>query len=256
VGEGIDTFLNATFNDPFAEAEAKATAIKTADRATVKAFDWHTACMDAGAAEKAGGAPLAALLLQLGAHFQGGAGIPISRANGTAALVFLHRLMTSTFYDAVSADEEDGSKMVVHLGQSGLGMPNRDYYLKTDADSNLTKAAYRTYMNTAMGLAVAALKTVSLPASPPFSASSPTSASSPSSSSSSTPSSSSLRWAGAAAVLALETRLAAISIPTDELRDAEKTYNPVSVADLQVLSPCVQWQAFFSALSPDTSVDR
>src|SRR6202000_2877316 len=53
----------------------------------------------------------------------------------------------------INADPKNSNVYVVTLTQAGLGMPNRDYYLKTDdAGVNATREAYKKYLVTMLGL--------------------------------------------------------------------------------------------------------
>ena len=46
----------------------------------------------------------------------------------------------------VSADFNNPTKNVPYILQGGLGMPDRDYYVGTDADSSALQAKYRTHI--------------------------------------------------------------------------------------------------------------
>ena len=46
---------------------------------------------------------------------------------------------------AVSADEKNSSKNILVLYQGGLGLPDRDYYFKTDQGTVDVVNAYRNY---------------------------------------------------------------------------------------------------------------
>jgi putative endopeptidase len=95
----------------------------------------------------------------------------------------------------------------IYIGQAGLGMPDRDYYLKQSFAQQ--KAAYQAY--------VAKLLTL-------------------------------IAWpdpdANAAAVVAFETRVAQVSWTKVEQRDADKTYNPMTRAELEAYTPGFAWRAF------------
>ena len=94
--------------------------------------------------------------------------------------------------------------------QDGLGLPDRDYYLKDD-DARLMKArtAYQTYIETLLKL-----------------------------------SGSKNPEAEAKAVYALERQLAEAQWPKVENRNPKKIYNPATLKELEKKAPQVQWKAF------------
>ena len=95
----------------------------------------------------------------------------------------------------------------VYLGQGGLGMPDRDYYL---ADSfKDKKQAYEAYVT----------RTFSLIGRQ-------------------TPE------ATAKDVVAFETKVAEASWPAAERRDIDKVYNPMTLAALQTYAPALDWRGF------------
>jgi putative endopeptidase len=98
----------------------------------------------------------------------------------------------------------------LYLGQAGLGMPDRDYYL-TDGFKD-KKDAYLAYITRTFTLIKDA-----------------------------TPEEK------AKAVLAFETEIANASWPAAERRDIDKVYNPMTVDALQKYAPAVDWRAFLDA---------
>jgi putative endopeptidase len=106
----------------------------------------------------------------------------------------------SLFGFGIVVDSKAPDQYVVAISQGGLGLPNRDYYLTPQfADK---KAAYLAYMAQMLGL---------------------------------------IGWEApqdsAAAILAFETEIAEVSWTTAEQRDSEKSYNPISVAELEQVAP-------------------
>ncbi|TSC71085.1 MAG: putative metalloendopeptidase [Parcubacteria group bacterium Gr01-1014_49] len=61
--------------------------------------------------------------------------------------------MGGVFAPYVGRDDKDSGKNVLHLVQSGLSLPDRDYYLKDDEDSKKVRAAYRAYIPRLLKLA-------------------------------------------------------------------------------------------------------
>jgi putative endopeptidase len=106
----------------------------------------------------------------------------------------------SIFSVSIDVDAKAPDKYVVSIGQSGLGLPDRDYYLTPQfADK---KAAYRAYVAQILELIDWEAPRQS-----------------------------------ADAILAFETAIAAVSWTVAEQRDSEKTYNPMSVAALEQTVP-------------------
>ncbi|TXD83242.1 M13 family metallopeptidase [Mitsuaria sp. TWR114] len=115
----------------------------------------------------------------------------------------------------IEADYQDPTINRLQTWQGGLGLPDRDYHLKKD-DERLAKAraAYLDYLQT---LAKAA--GIADPAG------------------------------SAQRVLALEERLAEVQWDKVSLRDPQKTYNPMTPAELAQKAPGFDWNAFFTAAS-------
>ncbi|CAN5476569.1 M13 family metallopeptidase [soil metagenome] len=116
------------------------------------------------------------------------------------------------FGAGVTADAKNPDAYTVGLRQSGLGMPDRDYYLSADPKLAETKAAYQAHIAKMLGLA-----------DEPDAE------------------------ARAAALVAFETGIAKASWTRIESRDADKTYNRMSLADLQKAAPGFDFATFFRA---------
>jgi putative endopeptidase len=114
----------------------------------------------------------------------------------------LKRIGVGAFHSlTVSPDFEDPDRYLVYIGQGGLGLPERDYYLRDDERSRALVAAYVTHVANQLGnLGVGG-------------------------------------EAEATEILALERSLAEASLPSEELRKAEVRYNRHEVADLDDLMP-------------------
>ena len=113
----------------------------------------------------------------------------------------------SPFGAYVDSDLKNPEAYAIYLGQSGLGLPDRDYYLKPDfAEQRNAYRAYAETLLTAAGWPNAAK--------------------------------------ASADVLALETALAEASWTKVQQRDLTVQYNPVSKAELQALAPRFPWAAY------------
>ncbi|MEY4966433.1 MAG: hypothetical protein RL274_2016 [Pseudomonadota bacterium] len=125
------------------------------------------------------------------------------------------KLSTQSIYGiGMGIDDKNPDNYSVNLSQSGLGMPERDYYLSSDAAIVKTREAYRKYLADMMTLA-------GLPDA----------------------------QARADRVLALETEIALVSWTRADRRDADKTYNPMPVSNLKTLAPEFPWDAFLAETS-------
>ncbi len=120
----------------------------------------------------------------------------------------------------VNLDARNSAQYAVILHQSGLGMPDRDYYLKDDAKLKEARLAYRAHIEKMLSMAGQA------------------------------------KAAGdAAAILDLETSLAKIQWTRVEERDPIKTYNKTALSELPALMPGYDWQRFIRGSGIEGKVD-
>ncbi len=120
----------------------------------------------------------------------------------------------------VNLDARDSTRYAVILHQSGLGMPDRDYYLKDDAKLKQARAAYRAHIEKMLSMAGQA-KAAHY----------------------------------AEAVLDLETSLAKIQWTRVEDRDPIKTYNKTALSELPALMSRYDWQRFIHGSGIEGKVD-
>ena len=116
------------------------------------------------------------------------------------------------FRMTVAADDKNPDAYVVVLNQWGLGMPDRDYYLRDDAALAKTRDAYKKYL--AQMLTLAGIQD----AEP-----------------------------RAEAIYALERAIAEAHWPAADRRDEDKVYNPMTLPELEKLVPDYPWAATFTA---------
>jgi len=112
-------------------------------------------------------------------------------------------------------DQKNSTQVVAHLGQGGLGLPDRDYYVSDDPKLKQNREDYVTHMTAMFKLlgdeeADAAMTAKTL--------------------------------------LAFETRLAKASFTRVERRDPEKNYNKMTQGQLEVMAPEFDWKQFFVAV--------
>jgi endothelin-converting enzyme/putative endopeptidase len=110
-----------------------------ADPATRKIGDFYASCMDEAGIEAKGLAPLAPELARID-DLTGAAGLP-------ALLAQQHQLGILAFFSFRSIqDNADATKVIGEADQGGLGLPDRDYYLRTDEKSVELRNAYRRHV--------------------------------------------------------------------------------------------------------------
>jgi putative endopeptidase len=116
----------------------------------------------------------------------------------------------------VEQDDKNSSKMMVQLGQTGLGLPNRDYYFKTDARTTRIRNDYSTKYLPNM-LALSGLDEQKAAD-------------------------------GAKSVYNIEKFLAENSRKLEDLRDPYKNYHKMPVTELNKLTPEIEWTDLFKKL--------
>jgi putative endopeptidase len=112
----------------------------------------------------------------------------------------------------VDQDMKDSERYIMYLGQSGLGMPDRDYYLKDDAESKRVRAAYRKHLE-AIAVLMGMPKTEARRA--------------------------------CETIMRIETNIAKISMTKEEMRDVDKTYHKMNVSALMRLTRDIDWHSYF-----------
>src|SRR5580698_4286973 len=120
----------------------------------------------------------------------------------------------------VNLDSRNSTLNAVILSQGGLGMPDRDYYLKDDAKLKEARVAYLAHIEKMLGMAGQAKAAHD-----------------------------------AAAILDLETSLAKIQWTRVEQRDPIKTYNKTALSELPALMPGYDWQRYIHASGIEGKVD-
>ncbi|MDO7851204.1 M13 family metallopeptidase [Hymenobacter convexus] len=173
-----------------------------------KVGDFYAAAMDTVAIDRAGLAPLQPELNRV-ANIR-------SLANLRTELVHFQEVGTGAFFNlGVDVDEKNTTQYAVQLSQGGLTLPNREFYVKTDARTEKVKAAYRAYMQQVFELLGAAPVAAQL---------------------------------DAATVERIETRLAKASRTPVELRDPQANYNKLTVAAAQQRYPALDPKGLLAGL--------
>ncbi|MCU1299167.1 MAG: endothelin-converting enzyme [Acidobacteriaceae bacterium] len=169
-----------------------------------KIGDYYAGCMDEGTINSAGLKPLKADFDKITA---------IRSKQDLAEVAAAIADDDVLFSFGSDQDFKDSSQVIAEAGQGGLGLPDRDYYLKDDAKSKELLKAYVAHLQ----------KTFELLGDKPEVAA-----------------------AEAQAVTRIDTALAKGSLTRVELRDPQKLYHKMSREDLQKLSPSFHWDAYFT----------
>ena len=115
---------------------AAAEAPTTTDASTRKLGTFYASCMDSTAAEKAGIEPIADELRRIDAI--------ADREQLGDELARMHSLgYGGAFGFGATADPRDARVTIGYAPQRGLGLPDRDYYLRTDADAQAMRTRYQ-----------------------------------------------------------------------------------------------------------------
>lgn len=189
-------------------SEGAAAAGRSADQR--KLGDYYGACMNETAVNQAGLKPLQPLLDRIGALKD--------RRDLPALLAGLHidlQNRRAFFSFGSGQDFADATQVIAFVNAGGLGLPERDLYLKNDARSKKMRAAYQAHV----------AKTFELLGDSKAAAA-----------------------AAAKLVLTHETELARHTLSPVERRDPYKTANRYDAAKLQALTPGFDWSAYRSAL--------
>ncbi len=168
-----------------------------------KIGDYYAACMDEKTVEAAGARPLQAGLQRIsGMHSKRDISRIAAGMQGQGVL----------FDFQSDQDFKNSSQVIAEVDQGGLGLPDRDYYLKTDAKSVDLRSAYVSHVQKMLEL---------LGDAPAVAAT------------------------AAQSVMRIETALAKGSLTQVERRDPKLLYHKMSRRDLERLSPSFRWKEYF-----------
>jgi len=176
-----------------------------ADRA--KLGNFYKTCMDEGAADAQGAKPLEPMLAE------------IDKVGDVPGLMTMVAKLQSVGVGALmdmeaQPDFKDPGLDILHVGQGGLGLPDRDYYLKDDERSQDLRKEYEAHVARMLALSGEAEAAAAKHAK---------------------------------AILAFETELAKVSWPREEMRNPEKIYHRLELEGLQSLTPRIPWDTFLAA---------
>jgi putative endopeptidase len=173
-----------------------------------KLGDFYASGMDEAGIDKAGLAPLKAELNQINAI--------ASRADLGRAIAHLQGIgVNAAFSTGQMQDFTDSTVVVGVLEQGGLGLPDRDYYLRDDAKYAAARKAYQAHIG----------RMLELLGDKPAQA-----------------------QRSAQAIFQLETRLARASMPVEQQRDPHAIYHMTSIDELGQAVPAIDWLPFLRAV--------
>lgn len=171
-----------------------------------KIGDYYASCMDEGQIDAKGLGVLQPELKRI-AGLRGKSGI------GTL-LAYLHSIgVNAGFAFSAGQDFKDAKQMIAQADQAGMGLPDRDYYLRTDSKSETLRKEYTAHVARVFVLA----------GEPEANA-----------------------QADAAAVMRLETALAKGALDRVSRRDPEKIYHKMTTGQLRALAPDFDWTEYLA----------
>jgi len=180
-----------------------------------KIGDFYASCMDEPTIDKLGTEPLKDELERIDA-VAASAGI-------VGELVRLHLLGVNALFEFSSTpDAKDSMHMIAGADQGGLGLPDRDYYLKEDSKSITLRAQYVAHVQKMLELLGESTQKAT---------------------------------ADAQAVLRIETSLAKGSLDRVSRRDPNQVYHKLTAQDLAALCPAIDWAKYFEGLSTPAFTD-
>jgi len=189
------------------EEAAKPTPNRTPNQQ--KIGDYFGACMDEPAVNKAGAAPLRPDLDAIAALKQ------VSQLPALLARLHLESAGDSALFGFGSnQDFADSNRVIAFATAGGLGLPDRDYYVKTDAKSVETRAKYVEHVAqilTLLGDSAAAAK------------------------------------AESQTIMSIETDLAKASLTRVEQREPHNLFHKVTAQQLAQMTPSFDWPAYWAA---------
>jgi putative endopeptidase len=171
---------------------------------------FYATCMDSAGAESQGLAPAKPELARIAA---------ITAIGGVReeAARLQSMFIPSIFRIGSQQDQKNSSEQILVVLQGGLGLPDRDYYLKTDSASAATRSTYVSHIAHTLALAGDSHGDDDAAAQ-----------------------------AAAGRIMAIETSLARISRPLTERRDPLAVYHRMPVADADKLAPHLAWATWIA----------
>jgi putative endopeptidase len=214
---GVANILNEKTRDQLHEIlEASAKNAKAPKGSSEqKVGDYYATCMDEAKIEAEGLKPLEPEFAR------------IAKINNQKALQdeigHLHSIGINVVFGSGSTqDFKNSAEVTAEIAQGGLGLPERDYYTRTDEKSKTVRDEYLKHV----------AKMFELMGDDTAKAA-----------------------AEAQTVLALETKLAEASMPRVEMRDPEKLYHRMTMVQMKDVTPGFDWPNYFQNIGLKTKTD-
>lgn len=173
-----------------------------------KIGDYYLSCMDEQGIEAKGIAPLRPWLDRIDAMKD--------KSELPGLIGYLHNGGINALFGFGSEHDAKNSMMeIAGTDQGGIGLPDRDYYIKTDPKSVETRGKYEQHVSNMFKLAGESADKAA---------------------------------ADAKTVMNVETQLAQASMDRIERRDPNNVYHKMTTAQLQELSPAFKWNEYFATI--------
>jgi putative endopeptidase len=184
---------------------------------SIRKLGWfYAVLMDSARADREGGAPVAEDLKRID-----GIKTKADLAAEFARSSLLGRFAPFRF--GPEPDPKSSQNNIGRLAQGGLGLPDRDYYFRTDPKSDSLRRDYVAHIGRTLQLFGETAEQAQ---------------------------------ADADRVLKLETALAESSLSRVQMRDPKALYHKITVKELGALSPALDWPAFFAAVGVKSLADE
>ena len=213
-GWGIGNMVQEEIYSRILTINKNAAIAKAANGSTTQKIGnfWKTA-MDTVAINKAGLTPILGVIKSIDAIKD----IQALQSN----IAQLHKMGVSSFFGHyIAQDDKNSESIIQNYSQGGLGMPNREYYFKTDERTLKVQKAYKDYL----------LKTFTQ-----LKITNPTKV--------------------VSEVYELEKKLATASKKLEDLRDPYKNYNKMTLADLTKLAANLNFENYATAIGVQNITD-
>jgi endothelin-converting enzyme/putative endopeptidase len=192
-----------------AEEDASKAASSPKDSPSQLTGDFYAACMDESRVNVLGLKPLESML-------KGIAGVRDAKSLSAEIVRMQEINLAAPLVLSAAQDLHDTTRMIAEVGVAGLGMPDRDYYLRDESRFKDAREKYVAYMHK-MSVLAGSSDADAIPA--------------------------------VAGVMRIETALAEARLSRVELRDPKVQDHQMSLAELKTLAPHFDWSEEFHALS-------
>jgi endothelin-converting enzyme/putative endopeptidase len=173
-----------------------------------KIGDYYFSCMDETTINKQGLQPLQGELGRIRAM--------MNLRDLSLEIARLHRIGTDVLFSFSSGqDAKDSNAVIGQADQGGIGLPEKDYYFRTDAKSVETRKEYVAHVTRMLQLTGLSATEAAKQAD---------------------------------AIMRLETALAKASLDVTSRRDPQATYHKMKLADFEALSPSFNWSLYFATM--------